>query len=163
MKKHLILFGIMLGSFVSCQERKKDNATLNQKTLLENRCDTAWYEDGKIKSIENYIQGKLNGMQVYFAPSGCILSEGNYLKGEKHGVFISCIKPKKLFKVCEFIHNIKQGFQVVYDLEQGVVSLSDNNGGEPSEQTQEGREQRAALMVEYLKKRLSERFDGIVL
>ena len=44
---------------------------------------TAWYPDGKVKSIENWKKGNLHGAHTIYSAEGKLVEQSEYRKGEK--------------------------------------------------------------------------------
>ncbi|WP_452223473.1 toxin-antitoxin system YwqK family antitoxin [Lacinutrix chionoecetis] len=64
----------------------------------------SWFENGQVKSIKNYSNGKLNGEFVLYSNKGEVLTSGRYYNNKKSGQWIDYISKDTL--------NYKQGIIV---------------------------------------------------
>ncbi|MDP2684146.1 MAG: hypothetical protein Q8P20_03750 [bacterium] len=48
-----------------------------------------WHKNGKLKSIQKYTKGVLNGMSILYDENGDLIQKGKYRSGEKIGAWIN--------------------------------------------------------------------------
>lgn len=79
MKKMLLMFMMVVSAVVSSQDKPK----------LENIDDevkaTYYYENGTVKQVGNFVDGKLDGKWVSYSEEGNIQAIAQYKNGKKHG------------------------------------------------------------------------------
>lgn len=89
-----------------------------------------FYEDGKLKTVTSYKNGKLDGNSINYHPNGIIKEEGKYLSGKAHGAFKCYDSLGRLSKISYY--EIVKGRTVLnqiifFDLETGKIIKDKSN------------------------------------
>lgn len=84
--------------------------------VWENRTyvETAYYEDGKVKSEQSFKLKQLNGVSKYYFPNGKLEKEQNYKNGKLDGVSIFYYESGNKKKEQTYKNNVKNGASKVY-------------------------------------------------
>ena len=133
-----------------------DSIISEEGMFLENVEDGQWikyHENGQIRELVNYKEGKLHGLrvvinkrgklyeqeffnngqyhgkQIYFHDTGKISSKQNYTNGKKNGLFINYYRNGKLQEKVSFLNDKKHGLSSWYfDNEQLSVQYNYDHG-----------------------------------
>lgn len=79
MKKMLLISMMMVSSVVFSQNKPKIENIDDQVTA------TYYYDNGNVKQVGNFVDGKLDGKWISYSEDGNVLAIAYYKNGEKHG------------------------------------------------------------------------------
>lgn len=80
------------------------------------------FESKEIMTLENYINGKLEGTRIVFFKSGKIAEECNYKNGKKDGVYNKYIENGKIIETAIYKNNEYDGLAIYRDIDNNIMS-----------------------------------------
>ena len=121
----------------------------NGKILKKERELDAWpryrdgkqeefYENGKLKSESNYLQGSKNGLQTQWYENGTVAVQSNFQKGERHGDETRYFPSGKVQLKSNYQQGKLDGDQLQYDESGNIIrksSFSENQEESRTEYT----------------------------
>ena len=111
-------FFVILTILSSCKQADKeiidrwDNGQTKTAIYFKSKIDstftkTEYFENGKVKSIQEFVNGKLNGKLINYSEKGFKQQEFNYVNGQKNGVGTAWYESGKI----AFQFKFKDNFQ----------------------------------------------------
>jgi antitoxin component YwqK of YwqJK toxin-antitoxin module len=98
------------------------NAHQDTEEVIDNGKVIAYYENGAVRSIDQYKRGKLHGKQTQFYPDGTIKNVAHYKKGVLHGDTISYFPNGTTEYVEHYKKGLIEGDRYAYH-DNGQVSI----------------------------------------
>ena len=90
---------------------------------------TTYFRNGRIKFVGNYISGEKNGLWQYFWPNGRVREEGEFLNDLRHGVWKRHHKNGDIWAEESFENGVPHGKHIEYwNEDQLRVSANFNQG-----------------------------------
>lgn len=82
MKKMLLISMMMVSAVIFSQDKPK------LESVDDEFIATYHYENGKVKQVGNFVDGKLNGKWISYSEDGNVLAIAHYKNGKKHGKWL---------------------------------------------------------------------------
>ncbi len=79
MKKMMIISMMMISAVMFSQDKPKLESVDDEVTA------TYYYENGNVKQVGNFVDGKLEGKWISYTEDGNVQAIAQYKNGEKHG------------------------------------------------------------------------------
>jgi antitoxin component YwqK of YwqJK toxin-antitoxin module len=78
--KKILLISMMLVSAVLFSQDKPKLENVDDEVIA-----TYYYENGNVKQVGNFVDGKLNGKWISYREEGTVKAIAQYKNGKKHG------------------------------------------------------------------------------
>jgi antitoxin component YwqK of YwqJK toxin-antitoxin module len=78
--KKILLISMMLVSAIIFSQDKPKLESLDDEVIA-----TYYYENGNVKQVGNFVDGKLNGKWISYTEEGNVQAIAQYKNGKKHG------------------------------------------------------------------------------
>ncbi len=111
---------LKLNSFYLSGAKLRERTYINGNS--QGKC-TTWYENGNLKSVENYKDDELDGMQTYYNKSGKMYSEYQYKKGNADGYAVEYYTNGVISTQGWFVNDVKRGEWIKYS-PNGIITES---------------------------------------
>ncbi|MFA5250859.1 MAG: hypothetical protein WC371_05580 [Parachlamydiales bacterium] len=103
--------------------KRNEAGTLLSQDAFENgelKSRTTFHFNGQIKSLSNFSDYKLSGIQQHFAPNGTLIREATWQDGTLTGLEI-CYRGSKKFIETPYLNGLRDGLEKEYDKEGALV------------------------------------------
>ncbi len=112
--KSLFVLGFLLNVVSSWSQETYPNGQIKSSGNYDSTGLILYHENGQIRSIEFYKEGKLHGQSLQYFPDGTLASSTNYVNGLKEGESFRYYDSTQIWRRDFYVNGVTVGEHVIY-------------------------------------------------